>query len=92
MGLWSEMRPVYRNLLTVFADSTEPVLRSDVQLAGELADRYPRLSARDLIHVAVMQRVGATHIVTADQAFDDIEGIERLDSALVEEWKGLVSP
>lgn len=68
----------------------EPMVVGDVGRASELAELYPRLSARDLVHVAVMQRLGAAHIVTADTAFDGVEGVERLDPARVEEWRGLV--
>jgi hypothetical protein len=67
------------------------VYASDVSLAATLFEQYPQLSARDLIHVAVMQRMGAKHIVSADRAFDRIEGITRLDPALVAEWRALVT-
>jgi predicted nucleic acid-binding protein len=58
----------------------------DVQRAAELAATYPRLSAHDLVHVAVMERAGATAIVTADSAFDNLAGIERLDPADAAAW------
>lgn len=56
-----------------------------------MASENPELSARDLIHVAIMRRVGSRQIVTADRAFDAIEGIERLDPLRVEEWAGRVT-
>lgn len=68
----------------------EPMLAEDVRRANEMADRYPRLSARDLIHVAIAVRAGATHIVTADSAFDVVSEIERLDPLRVEEWRSAV--
>jgi predicted nucleic acid-binding protein len=63
----------------------------DVVAAASIADEYVRLSARDLIHLAILQRVGATHIVTADRSFDGIDGITRLDPLLVDEWQSLVT-
>lgn len=68
----------------------EPLLAEDVLSATIFADRYPRLSSRDLIHVAIAMRAGATHIVSADAAFDVVTEIERLDPARVEEWRGRV--
>ena len=39
------------------------------------------MSARDLVHWAVMQRVGAERIITADTDFDRLPGVERLSAA-----------
>jgi predicted nucleic acid-binding protein len=64
----------------------EPMFAEDVQRAADLADAYVRLSARDLVHIAAMERAGATAIVTADHAFDNIDGIERLDPADAATW------
>ena len=69
----------------------EPMYASDAERAAELADLYPRLSARDLIHTAIMFRVGCSRIVTADGGFDSVKGIERLDPMLVDEWAHLVT-
>jgi predicted nucleic acid-binding protein len=44
-----------------------------------LANSLPYLGARDLLHLAIMQRVGATSIVTADSAFDAVASVQRLD-------------
>lgn len=91
LNVWPRSQPYFASFLGLMRGRIEPMLAQDVEVAAELADHHPRLSARDLVHVAVMQRVGATHIVTADTAFDDIGGVERLDPALVEEWRGLVT-
>jgi uncharacterized protein len=56
-----------------------PVLADDVHEARLLSDRYPRLSARDLIHLAIMRNNGIDRIITADADFEDISGIERID-------------
>ena len=82
--------------LTVFLSAMrvriEPMLYSDVERAAALADEHPSLSARDLVHLAIMLRVGSTYIVTADQRFDEVTDIERLDPILVDEWAASVAP
>jgi predicted nucleic acid-binding protein len=37
-----------------------------------------RLSARDAVHLAVMQRHGITRILSFDTGFDGIVGVERI--------------
>lgn len=56
-----------------------PIADDDVQRARELAETYAVLGPRDLIHLAVMERSGTAEIITADQAFDGIGGIRRID-------------
>jgi predicted nucleic acid-binding protein len=65
----------------------EPMLAEDVTRAAEMSNRYPSLSARDLVHAAIAIRAGATHIVSADSAFDVLTEITRLDPLRVEEWR-----
>lgn len=55
-----------------------PVDVEDVLRARDLADQLPGLRARDLLHLAVMQRHALREIVTADRHFDGIPGIRRL--------------
>jgi predicted nucleic acid-binding protein len=69
----------------------EPMLAEDVTRAAEMSNRYPGLSARDLVHAAIAIRAGATHIVSADSAFDVLTEIERLDPLRVEEWRAEVT-
>ena len=78
---------VFRAFATLMGGRVEPVAAADVIAAAGLAAQYPRLSARDLLHVAVMQRTGALHIVSADQDFDGVQGIQRLDPAHVATWR-----
>lgn len=54
------------------------VEEGDVQLARELAEEYD-LSPRDLIHLAVMQNNEIREITTADEDFDRVAGIRRID-------------
>lgn len=59
-------------------DEVFPIERSDVDQARRIV-LTSRLSARDAIHVAVMQRYGVSRIVTFDRAFEDVPGISRLE-------------
>lgn len=56
-----------------------PVGDADVAGARQLAQRYPALSPRDLIHAAVALHYGALDIITADRGFDAVDGLRRLD-------------
>lgn len=53
----------------------------DLLLSMEMHLRYRALQARDVIHLAVMQNHGIAHIISADQHFDGIPGITRIDPA-----------
>ena len=64
-----------------------PVTIDDVLDAGQLARTHHGLSTRDLLHLAVMHRLGVTRIVTADADFDRVPGVIRLDPADDREWK-----
>jgi predicted nucleic acid-binding protein len=44
-----------------------------------LADKYPRLQARDLVHVATCIHEGVTEIVSPDKAFDQVHEVRRID-------------
>lgn len=57
----------------VFAVTLEDVLRAKDVVLGK-----PRLSARDALHAAVMERHDVRRIMTFDTAFDDVPGVTRL--------------
>lgn len=84
---WQQVRMQVADLQLLFEDRTEPIFWRDVALAGNLVDSNPALTARDLLHLAVIRRVGARYIVTADRGFDGVSEIERLDPLLVAEWR-----
>jgi len=86
-GRWNLGREVVRAFAEAMRGRVEPVQGEDVILATELADRHPGISARDLVHAAVMQRLGVSRVISADTDFDRLEGIERLDPARIEEWE-----
>ena len=56
-----------------------PVRDEDIHQARVLAERYPRLSPRDLIHVGVMVHAEVQEIVTADAGFDEVHEVRRID-------------
>ena len=86
-GRWTLGREVVRTFAEAMSGRIEPVHGEDVILATELADRHPGVSARDLVHAAVMQRLGVSRIISADTDFDRLEGIDRLDPIRIEEWE-----
>ena len=85
-GRWILGREVVWALAEAMHGRIEPVNGEDVIQAAELADRHPGVSARDLVHAAVMQRLGTYRIISADTDFDRLEGIDRLDPACIGEW------
>jgi predicted nucleic acid-binding protein len=54
------------------------VYRVDVERARRLLRTTPRLSARDAVHLAVMQARDIGRILSFDSAFDGIPGVIRL--------------
>ena len=86
-GRWILGREVVRAFAEAMRGRVEPVRGEDVILATELADRHSGVSTRDLVHTAVMQRLGVNRIISADTDFDRLEGIDRLDPTRIEEWE-----
>jgi predicted nucleic acid-binding protein len=78
MGLPDKAREVSIKLETVIP-TTLPVTLADIRRVRQLAERYPELRARDLIHAAVMLENSLTHILSTDRHFDRLTGIERID-------------
>ena len=85
-GRWALGREVLHGFAEVMHDRIEPVYAADIQVAARLADHQPGISARDLLHAAVMQRVDATQIVSVVTGFDRLPAITRLDPLCVEDW------
>jgi predicted nucleic acid-binding protein len=69
--------PCLDTLLEV-ADEILPIAGEDVLDARRLLLEYPAISARDAVHVAVMRHHGVQRILSFDQGFDQVPGIERL--------------
>ena len=87
---WALGREVLLGFAEVMHDRIEPVVEQDMHLAVRLGDDYPDVSARDLVHAAVMERLGASRIISADTDFDRLPGLTRLDPADVGEWRDAV--
>lgn len=66
------------DFLDGLVDRTYPITREDVEQARAIALRQRRLSGRDCLHVAVMERQGIERVLTLDGDFDLWPGIERV--------------
>lgn len=78
IGLPDKAREVSIKLETVIP-ATLPVTLTDIRRVRQLAEHYPELKARDLIHAAVMLENGPTRILSTDRHFDRLTEIERID-------------
>jgi predicted nucleic acid-binding protein len=52
-----------------------PITRADTDAALAIASRQQRLSGRDCLHLAIMERYGAARILTCDRDFEMWPGI-----------------
>ena len=56
-----------------------PIHKPHVLRAREILDSVRTISARDALHLAVMEDTGVTRIFSYDRGFDAIPGIERIE-------------
>ena len=85
-GRWTLGREVLQGFAEVMRDRIEPVYEQDLHIAAGLADRHSGINARDLVHAAVMQRLGTDLVISADTGFDRLPCLTRLDPADIAEW------
>lgn len=71
------IQPAFDVLLNI-VDEVLSVDRSVVERAKHIVLGYRGLSARDAVHLAVMQQHGIQHILSFDSGFDSFPGITRL--------------
>jgi len=71
------IQPAFDALLG-FVDEVFPVDRATVERAKQIVLGYGRLSARDAVHLAVMQQHGVDRILSFDSGFDGFPGITRI--------------
>lgn len=83
---WEIGREALRSFSEIMHDRIEPIYEEDIHFAAGLADLHSHISTRDLLHAAVMQRLGSDRIISADTDFDRLPGITRLDPSDVGEW------
>lgn len=71
------IQPAFDALLGV-TDEVLPVDHKAVERAKQIVLGYQRLSARDAVHLAVMEQHGIERILSFDTGFDGFQGITRL--------------
>jgi uncharacterized protein len=71
------IQPAFDALFRI-VDEVLAVDRSIVERAKEFVFGQPQLSARDAVHLAVMERHGIERILSFDSDFDGIPGVTRL--------------
>ncbi len=69
--------PAFDTLLGV-VDVVYPIEREDVERGRRVLRTTGRLSARNALHIAVMQRHDVDRVMTFDTAFDEIPGLTRI--------------
>ncbi|HVT56823.1 MAG TPA: type II toxin-antitoxin system VapC family toxin [Thermoanaerobaculia bacterium] len=79
LGQRQWIQPAFDALLGV-VDEVLPVELADLERAKNLLHSTGRLSARDALHLAVMQRYGIATIMTYDAGFDGLAGVGRLST------------
>src|SRR5215210_6526251 len=77
IGRRDAIGPAWTGLSGV-VDIVHSIDLEDVTRARRLVGAATTLSARDAVHVAVMQRRGITRILSFDTGFDGLVGIERI--------------
>jgi predicted nucleic acid-binding protein len=71
------IQPAFDALFRI-VDEVLAVDRSIVERAKEFVFGQPQLSARDAVHLAVMERHGIERILSFDSHFDGVPGVARL--------------
>lgn len=71
------IQPAFDVILAI-ADDVLPIDAAVVSQAKQIVLAYQRLSARDAVHLAVMQAHGVREILSFDAGFDIFPGITRL--------------
>lgn len=68
------------DVLRDIVDEVFSIHDADVEKAKTIVLGKRGLSARDAIHVAVMEREGVPRILTFDTGFDGVPGVERISA------------
>ena len=71
------IQPAFDALLGVI-DEVLPVDYNAVECAKQIVLQYQRLSARDAVHLAVMEEYSIQRILSFDSGFDGFPGMTRL--------------
>jgi predicted nucleic acid-binding protein len=79
IGRREAIEPAFRAVLEV-VDEVFGIEKADVVRASEIAQSPTMLSARDAVHIAVMERRGIRSILSFDSDFDRWPGVKRIQS------------
>jgi len=71
------IQPAFDAILAI-VDEVFPVTRETADNARQMVLQYRRLSARDALHLAVMQQNHVAEILTFESGFDSLPGINRI--------------
>jgi predicted nucleic acid-binding protein len=71
------IQPAFDAILGI-VDQTFPIDRAVAERAKEIVLGHKRMSARDAVHLAVMEQHNIEQILTFDAGFDGFPGIKRL--------------
>ncbi len=77
IGRRDAVQPAFDAVLGV-VDDVLPITRQDAERAKAILLGSPRLSARDAIHVAIMEHHGIARILSFDTGFERVPGLTRL--------------
>ena len=69
--------PAFQLTLDI-VDEVIPIEKAEVLRAGEIAQNRALISARDAVHIAVMERHGIRSILSFDSDFDRWPGLQRI--------------
>lgn len=73
----SAIEPTMKLILDL-VDEVFPIEKADVLRASEITQNPAKLSARDSVHIAVMERRGVQSILSFDADFDRWPGLRRI--------------
>ena len=77
IGRRESIQPAFDVLLRI-VDDVIPIDQTTIERAKEVVLGYQHLSARDAVHLAVMERHGIDRILSFDAGFDGLPGITRV--------------
>jgi predicted nucleic acid-binding protein len=77
IGRRDAIMPAFQLTLSI-VDEVYPIEKADVLRAGEITQDPAALSARDALHVAIMERNGIRTILSFDSDFDRWPGLNRV--------------
>jgi predicted nucleic acid-binding protein len=77
IGRREAISPTFQAVLDI-VDEVISIEKRDVLRAGEIAQSGTAMSARDALHIAVMERHGIRSILSFDADFDRWPGLQRI--------------